>query len=50
MSRDIDIITLTEPVGAELDEKDISWPSDRNAKFLQVDGFKSVYSVNATTI
>lgn len=37
-----DIITLKGPVGAELDEKGISWPSDRNTKFQQVDGFKSV--------
>lgn len=35
-----DIITLSLPVGVELDEDDISWPSDRNVKFQQIDGFK----------
>ena len=38
----IDIITLSLPVGVELDEDDISWPSDRNVKFQQIDGFKHV--------
>ncbi len=34
------MIDFVEFDGHELDEKDISWPSDRNVKFQQIDGFK----------
>jgi hypothetical protein len=36
-----DVLTLTSPAGVTLDEKYISWKSDRDVKFKQIDGFKS---------
>jgi hypothetical protein len=43
-----DVITLQSPANYELDEKGISWLSDRKVKFGNVKGFRKVAVPNAT--